>query len=139
MGKHGKLVFDDDEYDMVRTRVTEFLHDHKNVTLNTQWDNVHFMKNVARLKGRCPCVPTRPECPCEFALNEVVKDGKCKCGLFIRKYSIYYIDSVEGDDANDGLSKSSPWKTLSHAYEQGSEVKLKCGSKWKVGKPKGEE
>ncbi len=33
--------------------------------------------------GGCPCVPTRKECPCEFALGDIKELGRCRCGLFV--------------------------------------------------------
>ena len=43
----------------------------------------------------------------------------------------YYIDSVNGNDSNNGLSPESPWKTLTHAsnttYGPGDEILLKRG------------
>jgi hypothetical protein len=34
-------------------------------------------------KNGCPCVPGRPECPCEFVLEDVKKLNRCRCGLFV--------------------------------------------------------
>lgn len=34
-------------------------------------------------KGGCPCVPGRPECPCEFALEDIKELNRCRCGLFV--------------------------------------------------------
>ena len=36
-------------------------------------------------KGHCPCVATRPLCPCPEALGEIANNGKCKCGKFFSK------------------------------------------------------
>ena len=44
----------------------------------------------------------------------------------------YYVDSINGDDANSGKSVSSAWKTLekasSEAYSEGDKILLKAGS-----------
>jgi parallel beta-helix repeat protein len=53
--------------------------------------------------------------------------------------SLYYVDSIQGNDAYDGTSATvsnthGPWKTLGRLAKQtlspGSEVILACGSKW---------
>lgn len=46
--------------------------------------------------------------------------------------TVYYIDSENGSDSNDGLSADSPWKTLGRAsdvvYSAGDSILLKRGS-----------
>ncbi|MCU6736195.1 family 16 glycoside hydrolase [Diplocloster agilis] len=46
----------------------------------------------------------------------------------------YYVDSVNGNDENDGLSEQTPWKTLDKVnnttYEPGSKILFKSGSAW---------
>jgi len=46
----------------------------------------------------------------------------------------YYVDSVDGDDANAGDSRDAPWRTLARLEEQslepGDVVNLKRGSHW---------
>ncbi|GKX30785.1 hypothetical protein SH1V18_32650 [Vallitalea longa] len=54
----------------------------------------------------------------------------------------YYIDSVNGDDTNDGKSTSTPWKSLdkvnSMVFSPGDRILLKAGSVWNGQlKPKG--
>ena len=34
-------------------------------------------------KGGCPCVPGRNHCPCEFALEDIKKINRCRCGIFV--------------------------------------------------------
>ena len=34
----------------------------------------------------CPCDQSRKNCPCEEAVQEVARDGHCKCRLFWRSY-----------------------------------------------------
>ncbi|GBG09202.1 hypothetical protein PAT3040_03842 [Paenibacillus agaridevorans] len=54
----------------------------------------------------------------------------------------YYVDAVNGDDANSGMSEDSAWKTLdkvnTYTYRPGSNILLKSGGYW-IGqlKPKG--
>lgn len=51
--------------------------------------------------------------------------------------AIYYVDSILGSDKNDGLSQSTPWRSLSKVdssrsmFLPGDEVLLKRGSTWK--------
>jgi len=33
-------------------------------------------------KDGCPCVPTRPQCPCSQVLDDIKELGRCRCGLF---------------------------------------------------------
>ncbi|HUV57016.1 MAG TPA: ferredoxin-thioredoxin reductase catalytic domain-containing protein [Dehalococcoidales bacterium] len=33
-------------------------------------------------KGGCPCVPSRPSCPCAFVKEDIKEFGRCRCGLF---------------------------------------------------------
>ena len=46
----------------------------------------------------------------------------------------YYVDSETGNDNNNGLSMSSPWKTLTKVnattFEPGSQLLLKAGCSW---------
>lgn len=46
----------------------------------------------------------------------------------------YYVDSVGGNDSNDGLSLAAPWKSLekvnSRVFEPGDRICLKAGCTW---------
>lgn len=47
--------------------------------------------------------------------------------------TVYYVSYSAGNDNNDGLSSSTPWKTLakaSRAYAAGDSLLLKCGDTW---------
>lgn len=41
----------------------------------------HAEKYVAL--GHCPCVESRPDCPCDEAMNDVERMGRCECGILI--------------------------------------------------------
>jgi hypothetical protein len=46
----------------------------------------------------------------------------------------YYVDSVAGDDLNNGTSSATPWQSLtkaSNTVPANSLVRLKCGSSWR--------
>lgn len=46
----------------------------------------------------------------------------------------YYVDSVGGNDNNNGTSQSAPWKNLTKVstvtFQAGDQILLKCGSVW---------
>jgi hypothetical protein len=52
-------------------------------------------------------------------------------------YNNYYVDSVNGSDANSGTSPSAPWRTLapvnSFHFPPGSTIEFKRGSTWTGG------
>jgi hypothetical protein len=33
--------------------------------------------------GHCPCVDSRPTCPCSEALSDVERIGRCECGILV--------------------------------------------------------
>jgi hypothetical protein len=47
----------------------------------------------------------------------------------------YYVDSLHGNDTNDGLSKARPWRSLNHInageFTAGDRILLRAGSKWR--------
>ena len=45
--------------------------------------------NLFYKSGRCPCDKNRPDCPCPESVEEVKKDGYCKCRLFWRDLDTY--------------------------------------------------
>src|SRR5579884_4165196 len=51
-----------------------------------------------------------------------------------RSAAIFYVDSVAGSDSNNGLSASTPWKSLNKVnqgtYQAGDHILLKAGSVW---------
>lgn len=46
----------------------------------------------------------------------------------------YYIDAINGNDLNNGLSASSPWKTLTHVnttmFQAGDDILFHAGDSW---------
>lgn len=57
--------------------------------------------------------------------------------LVLRGGVSYYVDSVNGSDANPGTSEDRPWRTLApihaHAFEPGDVIHFKRGSRWTGG------
>ncbi len=51
-----------------------------------------------------------------------------------RSATTFYVDSIAGNDSNNGTSASSPWKSLTKVSQQtfqaGDHILLKAGSKW---------
>jgi len=41
----------------------------------------YFVNNLLLL-GNCACAPERKSCPCPESKEEVVRDGRCRCGLY---------------------------------------------------------
>lgn len=62
----------------------------ENITKFSEENNLHIhpgqsAETWARLvivKGGCPCVPGRVECPCDQALEDIKHLNRCRCGLF---------------------------------------------------------
>ncbi|MDG0790538.1 hypothetical protein OMP38_06505 [Cohnella ginsengisoli] len=48
--------------------------------------------------------------------------------------AVYYVSQSEGDDAADGLSETTAWKTLTHVsaqtFQPGDRILLKSGDRW---------
>ncbi len=48
--------------------------------------------------------------------------------------TIYYVDSVSGDDDNNGTSTETPWQSLTkvnaQTFEPGDQILFKCGCSW---------
>ena len=55
-------------------------------------------------KGGCPCVPGRNHCPCQQALDDIKKLGRCSCGLFCNDG---YIE--EYNNLNAQRKSRKPW------------------------------
>ncbi len=49
-------------------------------------------------KGGCPCVPGRPKCPCDEALEDIKELNRCRCFLFVNAeyLKIYEVMVVKG-------------------------------------------
>lgn len=45
-----------------------------------QWAN-----KVLEKGGQCPCVPSRKGCPCAECLNDIQREGKCRCNFFFNQ------------------------------------------------------
>lgn len=43
------------------------------------------IKGVNKKNGNCPCRLQEVPCPCSFMVEEVERDGRCTCNLFIKK------------------------------------------------------
>ncbi len=73
-----------------------------------------------------------------FSLAGIMSAKSADKALAADTGTIYYVDSVTGNDNHDGLSESTPWKTLSKinqfggtgGFEPGDRILLKAGSVW---------
>lgn len=67
-------------------------------------------------------------------VNAVLKEAATFTGVYPdeKNYRIYYIDSENGNDDNDGRTPEKAWKSLSHVnydvFEPGTKILLKRGS-----------
>lgn len=68
--------------------------------------------------GRCPCVPSRDHCPCEFVLEDIAQLGRCRCGLFCNDGYIEEYNRLRGRRANSDGRKSKT-KVLDEALQPG--------------------
>lgn len=50
--------------------------------------------------------------------------------------TIHYVDSIEGNNANSGVSSAAPWKTLQEVndsqFQAGERILFKAGSRWQA-------
>lgn len=46
--------------------------------------NPEVLKVVEQNGGNCPCRSSRVPCPCSNALEDIQKQGQCRCGLIRR-------------------------------------------------------
>ena len=56
-------------------------------------------------KGGCPCLSKwRPQCPCEFALEDITELNRCRCGLFVNDAYL-----VEYAELNSVKARKKKW------------------------------
>jgi ferredoxin-thioredoxin reductase catalytic subunit len=70
----------------IRRAWLRFAHEH-GLIINPQYDK--YVDTYLDANKTCPCDADRPSCPCNEVLEEIRKDGHCKCRLFWRDYSVY--------------------------------------------------
>ena len=66
--------------DQIAAAIVKFAHDN-NLSIHPGQEPLRWADLVIK-KGGCPCVPGRPHCPCEFALEDIRELNRCRCGLF---------------------------------------------------------
>lgn len=70
---------------------------------------------------------------CNLTVDKVVNQEKSS-SLSRGTSTIYYIDSVNGNDSSSGNSENSPWKTLtkvnSITYQPGDKILFKANGTW---------
>ena len=70
-----------------RREILDFARDH-NMVINPGRGYDYYVDSFYKFKA-CPCDATRLECPCPDAVEEVKKDGWCKCRLFWRNHDTF--------------------------------------------------
>lgn len=71
-----------------RRQICDFARDH-NLVINPGCGFDYYINAYYESGGRCPCDATRVECPCPESIDEVKKNGACKCRLFWRDLDTY--------------------------------------------------
>jgi len=54
----------------------------KYAKLNQYDIDENILKNILNTGGNCPCRIGNVECPCDYAAEDIMKMGRCHCGLF---------------------------------------------------------
>lgn len=70
---------------ILESKLEKFAKEHK-LQFSALKDKL--IEAILKNKGYCPCRRVKtPEtlCPCKYALEEIEKNGKCLCGLFVKK------------------------------------------------------
>ncbi len=62
--------------------IIKFARDN-NLQLHPGQEPLKWADLLIKHEGRCPCVPGRNHCPCEFVLEDIKELGRCRCGLFV--------------------------------------------------------
>ena len=70
-----------------RRQILDFARDN-NMVIHPGGGYEYYIKTVFEV-GHCPCARERLECPCPESIEEVKKDGWCKCRLFWRDLDTY--------------------------------------------------
>ena len=70
-----------------RRQVLDFARDN-NLVIHPGGGYEYYLNAFAKL-GHCPCAKERLECPCPESIEEVKRDGHCKCHLFWRDLDTY--------------------------------------------------
>lgn len=65
----------------IRKRIIRFCADN-NLAINPNFSLQGWAEKVV-MKDGCPCVPSRKECPCEHAVNDILEERICKCGFIM--------------------------------------------------------
>jgi|GEM_PF-2126059 len=67
--------------EVIARDIEKFAQDNE-VLIHPGKDPLKWADLVIKEGGRCPCVPGRNHCPCEFVLEDIKDLGRCRCGLF---------------------------------------------------------
>lgn len=81
-------------------RLEEFANAHGLLLADAGCVKMHTVKFAAL--GHCPCVESRVCCPCDEALADTKKMGRCECGILIDPFR-FYAGVVEHNRALDAF------------------------------------
>lgn len=70
-----------------RREILDFARDNK-LVIHPGKGYDYYVDNYFRFEC-CVCDPTRPNCPCPEAIEEVAKIGWCKCRLYWRDHDTF--------------------------------------------------
>lgn len=122
---------------------------------NIIWGGADYSNGVTdqRILVKTSLVPTNDSYTFDFSITapnnpttitvaaQMVLDGYAWFGEIMTKNitvlndpKAFYVDNTNGNDSNDGLTTSTPWKTLSKVsgttFYNGDTINLKCGEVW---------
>ena len=103
---------------IVKDKIQDGASIYNGMVLQNNLDFSNLMYNLSRLENK---------------KIKIKKEGSLN-NNYISDGDTYYIDSIAGDDANNGTSASTPWKNLSKVknttFNPGDIILLKKGSIW---------
>jgi len=95
-----------------------FARAHGLVLPNGECLNRHVNRYIAL--GHCPCVETRPRCPCEDALADVERIGRCECGILVDPARLCMLrDQRNNSSSHTGSGGESRMVTIERLKEVG--------------------
>jgi len=66
----------------IAERIIKFAQDN-NLKIHPGQEPLKWGDLLIKHGGHCPCVRDRDHCPCDFVLEDIRKEGCCRCGLFV--------------------------------------------------------
>ncbi len=86
---------EDKRADDVTRELGEFARAHGLVLPNPECVRAHASRFVEL--GHCPCVDSRLSCPCDVALIDIERWGRCECGILIDPLRVCMLKAERSD------------------------------------------